>query len=127
MKDERFLHPMHMLDGRTGQLRVVVFFRKRNHLIPCSTRAMKSQRKQLTRATFRWEADVRRRMATGEHFSILPSSMHCDCGHCVESILAKQSPGVPVGVASMAAHIRREVARPGFVSDADLETDCKIW
>lgn len=48
MIDERFLHPLSVFEN--GRMKVYVAFRKRNHMIPCTTRRMKSMRKQFHRS-----------------------------------------------------------------------------
>ncbi len=120
MKDERFLHPLFICDVFP---RFYIAFRVRNKLRTCTSRQKKTLRKQFARKQCEWEADTKRRMAAGEHFSILPSSMYCECGHCVETILERQSPGIPGGTARMAAEIRRRVANGESVDDAAGE----IW
>lgn len=47
MLDERFLHPLQLFNYGTG--RTSVAFRVRNHPIPCTTRRMKTMRKQARR------------------------------------------------------------------------------
>jgi hypothetical protein len=49
MKDERFEYPYLSLMGKGPA--VYVFFRKRNHLRVCTTRSMKTKRKQMFRRT----------------------------------------------------------------------------
>lgn len=47
LRDERFIHPLQIFDRQSGK--VSVAFRKRTHLIPCTTRRMKTLRKQVLR------------------------------------------------------------------------------
>lgn len=49
MLDERFIHPLSILEPGSGAVRIYVAFRKRNHLIPCTTRRRKSMRKKAPR------------------------------------------------------------------------------